>query len=69
MGSCGWLRLAKIVRMDFASFALWKGVLSSASAAEERTLRMMEERTRIVPLMGGGLSFKDSAFSGVAEDE
>ena len=50
--------------MDFTSFALWKRAPSSTSAAEEKTLHMMDERTRMAPLMGGGLLFREGVFGG-----
>ena len=58
-----------IVRTDSASFTLWKSAPSSVSAVEESTLRVMEERTMMVPLMGVGVVFRDSRLSGVADAE
>ena len=54
VGGCGWPSSTRIVRMNSTSFALWKIAPRSASVAEERTLRIMVERTRISPLMGEG---------------
>ena len=48
--------MARTVRIASASFALWKRALSSASAAEERTFFMMENRMTMDPLIGGGES-------------
>ena len=54
------------MRTESASFELMKRAPSSASAAEERTLCMMEKRTRMAPLMGGVFSSREGSFSGVA---
>ena len=48
---CRWLRVA---RFASDSFALWKRAPNLASAEEERTFFMMEEKISMVPLMGGG---------------
>ena len=55
--------------MDSASFLLWKRDPSSTSAAEESMMYMVEDRTRMVTLMRGGLLFSDGGFSGVDDLE
>ena len=40
--------------MESTYFVLWKRAPSSASAAEDRTFFIIEDRTRMIPLMGEG---------------
>ena len=52
-----------------ASLALWNKAASSASVAEERTGRRMEERPCTAPLFGGGGVSGDGALVGSVSRE
>ena len=48
---------------------MWKSALISASAVEERMLRMMTDRTRMAPLIGGRGGGLRRQIIGVADAE
>ena len=50
----GWERLESISLSVSTSFALWNNTPSPASAAEDNTFFMMDERTWIAPFDDGG---------------